>query len=362
MKRKLLSRVSAVAMASAMMVSMFGMSVSAEEDYVKNVEIGKTITKEANVYTPNTTFTFSVRPANATEIAQSGKVLVKADLIPEDGVEFEDSSIKSTPSGIGDTSVTLTDKATLKVNESEFTTPGIYRYVITEDAGSYDGISYTDEAKYFDVYVDKDGHVYSYMVVDESNDIGKDDGIFVNDYSSKHDTLKDLTITKDVTGNQGDTKKDFTFYVTVTGEDNEQYYMVFSDGTTASVTLTSGNRSEAFALADGEFVTIYGLDSDDTYVIEEANYKEEGYTTTIKGADKVGATSDSVVDVENNKETSVRFAEGTVSGADETVTYTNDKEVSTPTGIIMNIAPYIILVAFAGIAALVFLRRRNREF
>lgn len=335
MKKKMFGRLSAMAMASAMMVSMFGMSVNAA-DAPKNVTVKKEITKETNVYTPNTSFTFSVRPAAAGELTGSGKVL--ATDIPANGVSFSDNSIASTPGGIGETTVRLTDTAELEVNADAFSTPGIYRYVVTEDAGSYDGITYSTEKKFFDVYVNSEGEVYSYMFVEENNDNGKDDGVFTNDYSKDHDTLKDLKIEKEVTGNQGDKNKDFTFTVKIDGETGEQYYMVFSDGTTNAVTLTSGVAA-TFMLANGESVTIYGLDSDDTYTVTENDYSADGYTTKVN-------------DVETSTDN------GTIS-ADKTVTFVNDKNVATPTGVIMTVAPYILIVAAAGVLAALFLRRKR---
>ena len=75
--------------------------------------------------------------------------------------------------------------------------PGIFRYVVSEaaadnDGNKYEGIAYTTEQKYFDVYVtsDDDGNleVSSYLFVDKNNLKSKGEGVFTNDYSSQHDT------------------------------------------------------------------------------------------------------------------------------------------------------------------------------
>ena len=45
---------------------------------------------------------------------------------------------------------------------------------------------------------------------------------------------------------------------------------------------------------------------------------------------------------------------------DKTQTVTNNKAIATPTGVIMTIAPYALMVVLAGAFAVVFLTRRNR--
>ena len=109
----------------------------------------------------------------------------------------------------------------LKVNESVFTTganakPGIFRYVVSEVAADsngneYEGITYTTEQKYFDVYVtsDEEGNleVLSYAFVDQNNPKNKSDGTFTNNYSKDHDKLKNLTVKKEVTGNRETARK-----------------------------------------------------------------------------------------------------------------------------------------------------------
>lgn len=51
---------------------------------------------------------------------------------------------------------------------------------------------------------------------------------------------------------------------------------------------------------------------------------------------------------------------GNTKEGDVTVAYTNTKQVTTPGGVIMTIAPYALMVVLAGAFAVVFLTRRNR--
>lgn len=48
------------------------------------------------------------------------------------------------------------------------------------------------------------------------------------------------------------------------------------------------------------------------------------------------------------------------TSAAKTVAYTNERNASTPGGVIMTIAPYALMVVLAGAFAVVFLTRRNR--
>lgn len=367
MKRKLLSRVSAVAMASAMMVSMFGMSVSANEtSNPQNVTIHKNIEKNEDLYVPYTDFKFTVESASGNDLTtNTGNNTIYSG--PEGGVKMVDDTIQSRPAGsdIGLSSVSLSDTASLQVNTEVFTSgadakPGVFRYIVRETAGSYEGVTYDNSAKYFDVFVDSSENgtlsVVAYTFTDWNNaDSGKDDGTFTNsyDYNKPGDDLNDLTIVKEVTGNQGNRNTPFEFTIKVQGAQGELYYMAIidTDATENPVmkyTLTSG-KPEEFTLTDNQRAVIYGLSKTDTFEVTEESYTSDGYTTTVNvDGDDVTQSGNTV--------------SGDAADNDVTVTYTNDKEGSTPTGIIMNIAPYIILVAFAGIAALVFLRRRNREF
>ena len=334
-------RLAAALMTGAMMVSMLGMTVSAEE--VKDVTITKKITKDKNFYAPNTTFTFTVEPGEAVAAEENKGVEIYAGLTG--GAKFNENAGKiiSTPKDgdIGQTEITV---GTTEITVTDvFDDPGIYRYVVKETPGNYEGIGYTKDEKYFDVYVDSEGEVYAYTFTDSSAADGKDDGVFVNDYSKKADdenTPHDLTITKTVTGNQGDKTAEFAFELSVSGAEGEQYYVTYGD---KNITLKSGDPAQTISLTNGQSAVIYGLSKGDTYTVKETAANQDGYTTTI-----------------DNEETETGIKSGNIT-ADTTVAYKNDRTVSTPTGVILNIAPYILMVALAGVLAFFFLRKRHYE-
>lgn len=349
---RLSKKVFAAMMAGTLMTAMVGMNVSAQAVYPTNVTLTKEITKEPNVYAPNTNFQFTITPGEAVNAdADTGQNAVYAG--PAGGAYFAtgEDTITFAPNStdIGKTSVTNTTD--ISINDEIFAAegPGIYRYNVTEVSGNYDGIVYSTETKYFDVYVDSKGEVYSYSFVSTENDQAKDDGIFTNDY--KKDNIKggthDITLKKVLGGKQADYNQEYTFTIKIDGADGEQYYLVYSDEDKdpQQLTLTSG-ASQTITLGHDETATIYGLSKNDIYTITENDYSDDGYTTTFK----VGDGKDEFVNTKTGNITS-----------DTNITVTNTKNASTPTGIAMTYGPYALMVALAGGMAVLFFRRRNRE-
>ena len=366
MEKRMLKKVSTVTAAGIMMTAMLGMQVSAAESsdseaaVKKNPTITKQITKESNIYAPKTTFKFTVAPGTAVPASENQKAIYAG---PAKGVTLDNDVIASVPadSDIGNEKITV-GTTKLNVNESVFTKgedakPGIFRYVVSEvaadkDGNAYEGVAYTTEQKYFDVYVTSDDvgnlEVSSYLFVDKTDSKSKDGGAFTNDYSSHHDTLKDLTVKKEVTGNQGNRNKDFKFTIKVDGAAGEQYYVTFSDGK-APTTLVSG-EAKTITLKDNETAKIFGLSETDEYTVTEASYADDGYTTTIDNEEKLTATGTIKKDTE---------ARTTAANGDKNITVVNDKTTNSPTGIFLHIAPYIALIGAAIASSLLFFRRKR---
>ena len=366
MEKRMLKKVSTVTAAGIMLTAMLGMQVSAAESsgteaaVKKNPTITKQITKESNIYAPKTTFKFTVAPGTAVPASENQKAIYAG---PAKGVTLDNDVIASVPadSDIGNEKITV-GTTKLNVNESVFTKgedakPGIFRYVVSEvaadkDGNAYEGVAYTTEQKYFDVYVTSDDvgnlEVSSYLFVDKTDSKSKDGGVFTNDYSSHHDTLKDLTVKKEVTGNQGNRNKDFKFTIKVDGAAGEQYYVTFSDGK-APTTLVSG-EAKTITLKDNETAKIFGLSETDEYTVTEASYADDGYTTTIDNEEKLTATGTIKKDTE---------ARTTAANGDKNITVVNDKTTNSPTGIFLHIAPYIALIGAAIASSLLFFRRKR---
>lgn len=150
-----------------------------------------------------------------------------------------------------------------------------------------------------------------------------------------------LTVEKIVTGGLGDKTKDFTFTVTVkNGTDDAQFIL---DSETRTGTGT-------FALSHGESANLT-VPINSTVTVTEADYGEGkgGYTTTITG---VG---------EKDDRTATWTAAAPAEGAQNTITFTNFKDASPDTGVLLDSLPYILILAAVVLAVVLMLVLKRRR-
>lgn len=348
------------------MVSMMGMSVCAaggvtggtEDSPITSVPVNKTVFAAENTYAPNTTFTFTVEPANATTIKDKdgNDINVKAGI---DGGLKDYKGATFAPDTTANTSGTYTpsdaNKASLKTDASKFAEPGIYHYTVSEDNGGYEGITY--DTTIYDVYVyvsakldaDKNATKDMYVsgVVSAKSVDGKSaksDLDFNNEYKGVHK----VTVTKKVQGGFANASDTFPFKVAVSGADGEVYKVEYTTkGVLKTVYVVSDGMIDV-TLGKDDTVIIYGLSATDSYTITEQGITNGKTATGYTVTDTCGDNADGEV-------------EGVGGTTDASYTITNTKEAVTPTGIAMTVAPYILMVAVAGIFAVLFLRRRHEE-
>lgn len=343
-------RLAAILMAAVMMTAM-AVPVFAASDTTENaadtsttgtaitsMNFTKTVDADDNTYHPDETFTFTVAGASVN-----------------DGEKYNDAVV-STGTGTGTITASnvVTDtsllgrkiyKSSLDFSQLNFEQPGIYKYTVTEVAGSNKDMTY-DTTRNLYVYVrwnsDKTGlEIYGAAMSKDTTTENKDAN-FVNEYKKSNKTeelFKDLTIEKTVTGTQGDTSKLFSFTLTITSGSGRKYYKVSTTANGSAVQLESGKPYE-FQLKDKDKIVVENLSANDDYTITEADYTSEGYTTKI-GSDKTNTKT------------------GKMPQQDLTVTFENNKEAVTPTGIVMSYGPYIAMIAAAAVLAFVFLRRKE---
>ena len=354
MKRNMIKRIAAVAMAGAMMVSMSVPAMATEGsgyEPTNTFTFKKELTLDPYVYVPDAKYTFTITPCETSaDDKVDGQPVLKGEVGGIANLTNNQFTI-STDSKMLETYATGTEKESkvvgekkLSVNPGAFKKPGIYRYTVTEEEPTYEGISKGDsKAQYLDVYIvqGKNGLEAKYFVLKDGVIGAKNDGKFENNY-----TTYSATVTKEVIGDQvvaGDNDEfSFTFSATP-GIDGEKYCVTDKDG------IVDPNKDGTWtvSLRDNESATIHGLTASDAYAIKEADYSDKGWKTTVT-VDKGSAIPG----------TDNRSASG--KGTDNAeITVTNTKDAPTPTGIVMDIAPYIIMVAAAGVLAFVFLRRRS---
>ena len=341
--------------------------------------ITKTINKPREVVLPNVTYNFTLAYTRET----TG---VREELIDSEktGVALEKSKIQklgTDGNGIGDSTYTYKDTIKVIVDEADFDTPGTYVYTITETAPTpaYEGLDIDDSLEFTVVYgyaevTDGEGHVIGYE--DEAsilfqgfadNEGNKSYGIFEDDYgvNEQDGKLNNLSLTKELFGNQADPTKDFEFTITITpGESNvNKQYSILEPSKDSPEPF---DATKTIRLKGGQTATIYGLSATDKYVINETDYSNneggthEGYETSWVIATSEGEELKSMGS--HNVSTGDQTVEASDTLKTEAVTFTNHKNNSTPTGIAMTFAPYAVMVAFAGVFAVMFLRKKREDF
>lgn len=365
-KKKFSTRLMAALMAGTLAVGMMGMSVFAENSggssttttTAKNeVTITKTLTKRANTYVPlESTFKYTIEPGDAGTLTQEdgSSVPITAGQMGAIKSDSQDQKFSFTSNEEADlTKTSLKQSSTIEFDASEFSGPGIYSYkikeTIPEDADKIDGMTYDNTEKILYVYVEVQNGtqvIGGYTFAADKKSERKTEG-FTNDYGLKNGKVKDLTVEKKIEGNQADPNKKFKFKVTINvADDNEKkYYMNngVDETTGTTVTAKEGKVEINFELKGGEQRKIYGLSTNDTYTVVEEDANTNGYTTTYKDND---------ADYSDNTK---------MDNKDHNVVVKNYKDVPSPTGIILNYGPYILMIALAGSMAAFFFFKRNRK-
>lgn len=306
----------------------------------KTVNVGKT------GYFGGGTFNFTINPVKITD-ANGGSYT---------GYNNQQGELLPTTAEItlanGDTTGTVNIPATVDAN----TAVGVYRFEVKEEASGISGMTDSDSTYYIDVFVQRtesDGREVAYYIVHDGTN--KVEPNFENTLAQE-----DLVITKAITGNQSNKSDTFTFEITVTPADGITnnsigYYVGETSDSAKPTRVTPGkNGSTVITLTnnvtDGTIINLTGLAAGDSVSIKETDpnnyggYKVTASNTNVSEAD-LGANG----------------VTATVNGNNEDITWTNSRTADIPTGLIENIAPFVIAIAAAGIVFFVYFKRDKEE-
>lgn len=365
----------ALAATLLLLVSLLAMPVSAVNG--GTTTFNKYLILNENAHVPDAEFTFTITAGTAVPASpETGMPAIYAGIGAPTVSVAAFSPDDTATTEVENSEVTLeTGEAyakklvTVDFSSVGFTAPGIYRYTITEnDPTSQSGVAIKgNSTRTLDVYVEYTDDnattlaVTHYVLQDGTanpNTATKSKG-FTNTY-----TTYDLTLTKDVTGNQGNRDKYFRFEVTIANAVAGTKYTVtvpsgltqndlegadqLTDINKGELVATGGTVTAVYYLKDGQSITIQGLTPATTYAITEASYAADGYTTKYQ------------ID-SNGEQTANSFDAQTMGETSHTVTFTNSKSGTVPTGILLETAPYLILgaVVVAGLVVLFATRRRR---
>ena len=415
MKKRTIAKTGATMLTMAMLLNGTTVFAAAGTNYGAIIEGEKTTTFEkyllmdtqANV--PNATFTYTVTAGNAKAYDVDGKKFqvlagVDADKITMAGVGAgaEANEIVFKQGDGSDTHDTTKDAyvkelaagkkyalktATLDLSKVNFTEPGVYRYIITESGTNQAIINDADLTRVLDVYVndastetEKKLTIAGYVLHSNDNDepdvaAGEDFGSagkyvetksqgFTNSYDTS-----DLTLRKQVTGNQASRDKYFEFTLNIdNAQPNTKYDVVIDDADATSKTNAStieanagkanvtsittdaqGKATQKFYLQHGQQVTVQGIAKDTDYKVTE---NTEDYKSTAN-------TKDTPV-VTTKANTEAAPVDGTIVSTDLTTGYLNTRDGVIPTGVIMTVAPFAA-VTLLGAAGMVTIKMRKKE-
>lgn len=346
---KLLKTLAASTMSLALLAGVTVMPAMAAEatlDVQNNtvsIDVSVDMTGAVGAGVPVATYSFTVDTIDLTTI----------DNEENNAKAGEMAAVNATQSVVFDgteTVVEATNKATdtLKIafTPANLTNgAGIYYYKLTQTDLGYAGLTQDCSSYVLKVYVinGDNGLEVNGAAMHPLTDttMGTKSDEIVNTYATA-----DLTLTKTVDGDFGDRTRPFSFTITLTDSDTSVINSVTVGGETMA--FEGGSLEFTRALKHGESVTIQGLPTDVGYKIEETGIDGTGYTVAYTAANGTLATA-------------ANPATGTTVATAETITATNTIEDSPATGVILNVAPYALMVVIAVAGVAVFMRKRVED-
>ena len=378
---KTMGRVATTLVATAMLASVAAPAYAATPtgaDSQNTMTFNKPITVNNTVYGPKAEFTYAIEgtldkePVNGVTI----KGGVHADQVKINGTTETTDDKVTFVAGEAATEGKITKTVSLDFSGVDFPEPGIYRYKVTEtfaDANENpDIVNGSNTVRYVDVTVknemqgdtptgklviagyqilssdatlqyDAESQQYSYVGGTTAKSAGYEDATY---------TTYDLTLDKVVKGDMGSKGETFDFTIEFAGGDaGEKFNYGGKDYTFDAEGEVSVTGIELADATDPIMIT--GLPSDVQYTIVENINKTKGYTTTatVNGADATVTSADETQTV----------AQQDKSQSTDAVVVTNTKASVSPTGIVMDIAPYALLVVVAAAGCFVFMRKRRED-
>lgn len=241
--------------------------------------------------------------------------------------------------------------------------PGVFVYKLHEKDNGTAGVTYDNNDYYLTVYAFNKADSTAKV---EENDlqyaVRLDRDLQGNEnFEKKVDTINNsytaepLTITKTVNGNMGDRTQAFKFEVVFNAPENKTMKSSISisgdHGDVTGVALDDNNTftftdtaTVKFTLTHGQTMNFLNLPEGVTYKVEEVSVPE-GYKTYI-----------------NNADTPATATEGTIGNTAVTIGYENvNGETILDTGVILDNAPYILMLAVVAGAAMTLVIKKRRE-
>lgn len=407
MKKTLLKRFTSVTLATALIGTM-GVAAFAEDAVnnsgaaadsylMKYLEVGE------GVAIPDETFTFKF-----TQTKYNGETTY-ADTYkaPISDVTMNTKTGTWTETNDADDEGSVYQKKAMsEILPATFPAAGVYTYTVEESAGTTTGFTYDSQKYVLNVYVKNDGtktvevkkstdgttegDKVDVKKQDPTKDTKEESGdgnvavqgfTFDNKYkktNTKEDKNEEgfLNISKTVKGDYGDKTYGFEFAITLNaprlskGDTSKvaKYSIYNKDGTYAVEKATMKyDEAVAFTLKDGQTLRFYEIEAGTTYSVTEklstsGVTKAAEYKASAVATNKGTAVTVPTVDKHTDLTVETYVIDDSLTTADD-VAYTNtfDDTTVSPTGILINNAPYIILALVAAGGMTFYVVKKRKE-
>lgn len=253
------------------------------------------------------------------------------------------------------------DDASITMTLPRYEKVGIYTYQVKEVDGGTLGMTYDDTTytlqvrvanKMLDGKIDPSGDKVCYVTMKAD---GTKESSVKNTYNSSN-----LTISKNVEGNMGDRSNGtkFNFKVTLKVPAGKTLRSKIDVPTGSDIVWNESVGTVTFQLSHGESFTLMNLPYDIEYTVDEMN----GTTTVLNQGDKINNTYQ--VSYDNNKAGTIGTGNGKITPTDDVINteVTNtwgDDEIDT--GVILDNAPYILMLAVVAGGAMMLVIKKRRE-
>lgn len=319
----------ALVMAMMMILAMGTVAFADEVDYGSTAktsftQIYKEYTSEVGV---SETLTFTSTPDE--------------DNPATDNLEVD--SLVVTNAKTGDTKMGIT------VNIPSYNKVGVYKYIISEDEGNTAGVEYTDSTIRVAVMVEYDNKNNKLVIGNVSSYILLKDGTKVDTFTNNYSDLGKFTVAKKVQGNMASKNDKFEIVVKLTKPDNKAIGAPIKVG---------GVEVPVSKWENGVYTKTLSLSENDREITFEfipagvtVEVTETQTTDKMNGYKYIGTT----VDGEELKTTKLEVKKGT----DSKIVVTNEKKDSVETGISMDNAPYMMIMALVVLAGAAMLLKKR---
>ena len=252
------------------------------------------------------------------------------------------------------------------VDLPDYTDAGIgdYWYEVNETAGTAAGVTYDVNTYYMHVVVSREGRNHGVSQVTLHKTAPSNDGTYTNDADDKTAGFTNtfgsgsLTVTKEIIGNFADRDKKFDITVTLTVPTGKTVTGPIAYGTETIAGGWTGSKAITLQLGKGDSVTFTNIPDGVTYTVDEADYSSDGYDIPQYVFDNDSETGDTVLTGTAWEE---NYASGTISDSADAVTVTNSKNAAIDVGVVLENAPYVIIILMViGFGIFMIVRRRRR--